>query len=80
MRQETYTDSVLVESREVVGSERIIRDGRGVEIRRELLSQLELDEIVDEGKPSPDETLVIDIGAATTIADLKAALIRRFSG
>ena len=80
MRRETYTDSKLVESREAVGAEWIIRDGQGVETGREPLTEAEVAQFAEEEKPSPDAQLIADLQGTPTVAQLTAALRKRFGG
>jgi hypothetical protein len=80
MRRETYTDNKLVETREAEGTEWVIKNAQGVETGREPLTPEELARFQAEGQPTPDEALVTDINAASTVADIKAALVKRFGG
>lgn len=80
MKTVTYANNKIVETREAVGTEWVIRDGQGVETGRKPLTAEELERFQAEGQPTLDEKLVADLTAATTVAGLKAALLTRFGG
>lgn len=80
MRVTTYKDNKIAQRSEDVGTERVIKDSDGNEIGREPLTPGELARFQAEGQPTADEKLVADLGTATTVAGLKAALLARFGG
>ena len=73
-----FQDSKLVGSEETVGGELITRDASDVEIARRPLTDAEIAIDVAKDQPMPDQVLVGDIEAASTIADIKAAIVKRF--
>jgi hypothetical protein len=80
MKSILYSAGKVIETREAVGTDWIIKDGDGVETGREPLTAEEFARFQAEGQPTPDEKLVTDLNAATTVAGLKAALLTRFGG
>jgi hypothetical protein len=82
MRIEYWADSKLTGTREAVGTdtEWTVRDDKGTVTGHEPLTEGELAELVNEGKPTPDEKLVAALQAADSNAKTTAALIERFGG
>lgn len=76
----TFRDGVVVRRRDVVGNEVVTTDGAGKEIGRRALTQREIDLDAAKDMPTPDRALVTALEAASTIADVKAALIERHGG
>ncbi len=83
MRHETYApringvDGKLVERREATFPDTnwTVFDGQDVKIGEEPLTEAELETLASEGQPTPTETRISDIEAATDLESLKAALV-----
>lgn len=80
MNRETFSNGKLVERRDAVGTTWVIKDAEGVKIGEEPLNEEELARFQAEGQPTLKETTLADIAAASTIADLKAALTKWIGG
>lgn len=75
-----FKDSKLVGSEETTATELITRDANDVEVSRRLLTEAEIAHEAAQGQPTPKETALADIDAASTITALKAALTKWIGG
>lgn len=80
MHRVTSSKGTVLEDAKSIGSEMVIKDGDGKEIKRRPLTDDELAQVATEGQPTPKETALAGIASASTLTALKAALTKWIGG